>query len=1783
MDLPRPRTDTENGSRRGGDLERRHVRIRELGSGALACVELVRDRVDDALYARKSIPLAEEERLGVLRREYRLRNRLAHPQVPGAHVLGRDGDRAVLVLEYAEGVELVEAVRALGAERVPLLLAQALHVVGWLHQRQVLHGDLKPENLCISGCDGSGGAPVLRLLDFGTAIDLAAGEAEWRGGTPAYLAPYLKDGGAPGPVSDLYALGRSFQEALEALDAEAPGTAVLLEGLGPVLGRLTHGDPDLAFGTAEDALLALAEHFYLGLAELPFPREAPFAGRSAERALLAARREALQAGLLRENLIVVRGATGTGKSRLLTEFAHECVLAGVEVVRLRCERSAGTLEPVLELVDRLLPGEHAEHERLAQAVAPSQGQRGDSSEPGAGGISQRYLRDLARTVKNHGAGQPCVVLIDDVEAADEPTLSFLRLFGRIGAPRGPLVVAALGTELEGYVPAAQLVAPGESTEVVQLEPLPPSAMRELLTELVPRRLADDAPVDEWVTWSEGNPSMAVALVEAYVSDRRVDAGEEGGLFRRLMERRLESLDAEERRLLAVLSLLERATPVSILLELADLSEAALQNALDRLVASGLAWAEVHRNGRRFRVASATLASYLAAGLGAEESRALHARALEAWGAWPFPFERPADMLARHAIAAGLAEDAIALGTTAVDELLAKGSLRSAEEIIRDVLPLVGADDTALRGELLTSLADVCLRTGRPGEARRVLAELDVQEAPGDDGADLRVRVLRLLGTAAEAEGDQDEAYAVLERGRDALHEQTPVGERRRLLERLGVVLWRRGRFDEARATWEEGLGAGLQDDRDLAKSELLNDLGVLDWNQGELESSLARHEAALEIRRELGDLDGESRSLLNLANVAVWRGELEDAGDFYEESLRIKRLVGTVPAQALTLRNLAGLYQKRGEFRKAIACVEESVELRERVGERLGEAAVRRFLGLLLLTKGELPRARAELDRARSVFDELGTRGPELAMLHKAEAIFAQETGAPERAAALASAGLEELGETAHSTLRSELLRIRSTARVEEGDLAGALEDAREAQAESRRGEDRWELGWNGLTLARALLAGGDEAGAREELERTLEHARAMGAPQLLTEALLTAFDLGETGLAPERAIAHLIEAERTASRLGIPTTQLRAWLRMGRHAYRCGFVTRAAQWWRKAVQILEGISSELTDEERAAFLGRPESRAIQCALAAVLGRQDFELSAMHAPEPREGVAPAELLAQSEGFIAPAADTSAGSLRPEVLRRLLEISRAVNGLHHREEIMAYLRDRLEELFGAENSQIVLVGRDGGFRLMGESEESTQMEISHTVLERVLSEGAPVLIQDTSHDPELFDKKSVHRLGLTSVLCAPLIVDGETIGIIQFDHRSKPEPFTEEDLSVLALFAHQAATALKNMLLLERLDETIERLRSSEAQLVAGERLRALGEMSAGVAHDFNNLLTIIVGITDLMRANKRLPGDVLRDIDTLETVSQTAAATVRRLQEFRGGGHRRSTRIDPVRVVRQSAELGRRRFLGTKRHQIEVEASEVPEILGHESELREVLLNLIINAIEAMPEGGRVTVRAHVDDGSAVIEVADEGTGIPPELARRVFEPFYSTKQHGQGMGLSISLGIVKRMHGTIVAENGREGRGTVFRLRFPAASPSEAEEVPSLAAQAELSGSHVLVVDDDPVVREVICRMLDAAGFRAVGSGDGQEALTLFERERFDLVLTDYAMPEMDGGQVAREIKRMRSDCPVVLLTGLSPTVFGQEVPTVPGLASQGPFNLVLRKPITTAKLAEALHLSRN
>jgi len=436
---------------------------------------------------------------------------------------------------------------------------------------------------------------------------------------------------------------------------------------------------------------------------------------------------------------------------------------------------------------------------------------------------------------------------------------------------------------------------------------------------------------------------------------------------------------------------------------------------------------------------------------------------------------------------------------------------------------------------------------------------------------------------------------------------------------------------------------------------------------------------------------------------------------------------------------------------------------------------------------------------------------------------------------------------------------------------------------------------------------------------------------------------------------------------------------------------------------------------------------------------------------------------------------------------------------------------------------------------------------------VAREGKPILVKDVVSDHRIHcpleSTSAGSFISAPIVLSIPILLQEKVMGVINVTNRESGVPFEEEDLSFLYGLAGQAAVAIERARQFDELQQAFASLKDAQKSIVHTARLKALGQMAAGIAHDFNNLLNGILGFSQILERKLASPDPDLQairaDIGRIQKLSLQGAETVKRVQDFsrvRRDGP--SENVDLNAVVRNAVDVTRNRWkheceMRGIRIEVRLDLGPIPTTTGNASELGQAVNNLIFNAVDAMPSGGTLTLRTCAEGESIDLEVSDTGVGMTREVRERLFEPFFSTKGGGQGLGTSIVYGIVARHDGE-VAVSSESGKGTTIRLRLPVtvtAGERQAEipEAPVMASQP----FHVLIVDDNALNRELFQAYLEPMGYRTRTAESGAEALEILDREAVDLVVTDLGMPGMSGKQLAEQAKRIRPELPVVLVSG--------------------------------------------
>ncbi|HWS63230.1 MAG TPA: MHYT domain-containing protein [Steroidobacteraceae bacterium] len=486
-------------------------------------------------------------------------------------------------------------------------------------------------------------------------------------------------------------------------------------------------------------------------------------------------------------------------------------------------------------------------------------------------------------------------------------------------------------------------------------------------------------------------------------------------------------------------------------------------------------------------------------------------------------------------------------------------------------------------------------------------------------------------------------------------------------------------------------------------------------------------------------------------------------------------------------------------------------------------------------------------------------------------------------------------------------------------------------------------------------------------------------------------------------------------------------------------------------------------------------------------------------------------------------------------------------------------------------------------------DSSCIEIDQSGLSRCVR-GELVYEADIQATPFPFQQR-LARGGLRSLVVAPLQSEGQVFGILVAARR-RPRAFSSGDCEFLRQLCAHVALAAQQAELYGALQQAYDDLRQTQQSVMDQERLRTLGQMASGIAHDINNALSpAALYAQSLLESDQSLSQQARAYLVVIQRAIEGVAGTVARLREFYRPREPELALVpvDLNTVLTQVAELTRVRWSDMPQQfgfviELRAElASALPKILGAENEIRDALTNLVVNAIDAMPAGGILTLRSgsgntDADPAAAVpdrawVEISDTGVGMTEEARRRCVEPFFTTKgERGTGLGLAMVYGMAQR-HSADLTISSEPGKGTTVRLAFPVA-PARQDLPPQPQARAT-QPLRILLVDDDPMLLKSLRDILESDGHRVVTAVGGQAGIDEFlaahaRAEPLAAVITDLGMPNVDGRAVASVVKAAAPTTPVLLLTGWGHGLQGDQMPEY--------VDRVLSKPPRLAELRAAL-----
>jgi signal transduction histidine kinase/CheY-like chemotaxis protein len=554
----------------------------------------------------------------------------------------------------------------------------------------------------------------------------------------------------------------------------------------------------------------------------------------------------------------------------------------------------------------------------------------------------------------------------------------------------------------------------------------------------------------------------------------------------------------------------------------------------------------------------------------------------------------------------------------------------------------------------------------------------------------------------------------------------------------------------------------------------------------------------------------------------------------------------------------------------------------------------------------------------------------------------------------------------------------------------------------------------------------------------------------------------------------------------------------------------------------------------------------------------------------------------------------------ERLSLLQQITRAIGERQDTDSIFQAMIQRLEDHLPMDFCSVLLhdgVSSDLAVAAVGRKSASLATELALspgtqiTIGENGLSQcirGQLVYEPDTSRVQFPFPQR-LASLGLRALVATPLLVESQVFGLLLVVRR-EPESFSSAECEFLKQLSEHVALAAHQRDLHSALKKAYDDLRTTQDAILQQERLRALGQMASGIAHDINNAIAPVALYTEMLL--EREPNLSTRTREYLEITQRAigdVSHTISRMGEFYRQ-RKPSLQLEPTdlnRLVRQVLDLTRARWTDMPQQRgfvIEVRqelSQDLPAVAAMESEIREALTNLVFNAVDAMPDGGTLTIRTGSTPGSAKsggtvrLEITDSGLGMDEEARRRCLEPFFTTKgERGTGLGLAMVYGIVRRHNADLEIESA-VGKGTTIRMVFPISATGETAH--PVGAGGLPSCRNILLVDDDPLLIKSLRDALEQDGHTVVAANGGQEGIDTFRAAeqtpgRFAVVITDLGMPYVDGRKVASAVKAASPSTPVILLTG-----WGQRLVAEADIPAH--VDYVLSKPPKLRELREALN----
>lgn len=1671
-------------------VDNRYKIIKPLGEGGMGRVYKAFDLQTQKVVALKEISASTmtEAEIDNFKVEFRSLSRLQHPNLVEVYDFGLDDETPYFTMEFVEGDNLLEVVDQLSFEAIYVIAAQIALALDYIHSHGIIHHDVKTSNIMLQ----DGDINRVKLMDFGLARERNTQTEIMIRGTVEYMAPEMVKEVPIDQRVDLYSLGvvlyqistgqlpffaKSKIEYIKKHIEESPRPPQLLRadiplGLERLILRLLAKEPNDRYAVASEVIEALSHltgesiHHETEANMLSYVLSGRFLSREDEFEILNKHRRDLQNHQLSTPIIFIEGKNGVGKKRLMNEFKFECQLNRVNVFHHRCHRDRPIVyQPIADILRQVVHFQFKADREKATGIIEKFGSEFARIEPS---LMQQYhistninpqtvvervrLFDaLSQFFCEVSAAHPYVIYISDVQWMDTASLECLQYIAHNIQSSGPLICLTYLEELShedflGRINSTLLA--DNKYERIRLDNFSQNQLERFLisifgTQNVPREFTR-----ELYRETLGNPQYIIAILKMMIEDGIITrfAGNwqlqavnfnEIGLpddIAKIVKRRMNFLTDFDQDVLRQLVVYNAPLSISQLLFLSDLPQADLVESLQRLMYFEFVTQLEEESEYAYVLSNPKTHTLLYDDMDPGIRQALHlkiAQTLEIqYGAnvaehaqelaYHYSQTRHRDKIYYYCFEAGKRTEALYASEAAVD-------------YFKKALANLPAELFFENTEVLRCLGRAYQNAQQFQEALGVYDQLEAAAVAIDLSNDELAEIYLDKSKIYMQLHKPEESLEILQYLNDVLAITNPV-IKGRLLESLGNLYLKFNQPDKAKEFCNQSYQILKKTGEKQEIAITLRTMGQLALNENDLEKAEKYYHKTLRIARSANNLLLIIDLYRLLGQVARKREQLSRAFSYWNKCLHISQQIQNMDWVANACNNLGVICFQRCEYARAEEFLTRAFKIIERLNNPLGLVTIYANFGLIHTQTGKYRQAIDYFLESMRLFQhpehqsivnaELGDLYTILGDFNQAEKHYT------------ATEAIKSPDKTPDIIPQHKISRARKLIQNKHLEKAQKkIEDAIEHIGTNKNSP--WYFKAR-IELIAVTLELGDYATAWSDIEElTAILPRAKKDIVVMLDFLRGRIEW-EWNHSKRRALITLQKAARHAHKINIAEYIWRTNGFLGEIYLSSNDVEQAYHYLSIAYQKLEELKANLDDDQLCAiYLQDPEKKRIERSF-----RQARHLK-VQKDQRYEHL-------KEKGLI------KSGTLRYRygLLNRLLQVFKEISSTLELQELLNRITDLAVELTNTDRGFIMLMDESGQlhFKVARNADARTitgsAFKLSKTVVNKALNSGEVVNLYMTDDFSELDTNSSILKLRLHSIMCAPLKLKAEIIGVLYVDTQTGARQFSDDDVIIFETLAGQASVMIENARLYEELQRTNQVLRDTIDELNEIDVMKS--NFVTNVSHEIRTPLTSMIAYAEMLKSRRDSIPSALQDkfINVIHDESRSLLAIVNnilRMSELERSNMAKNFKEINIHDFLTKVEGLGQTIADTNNLIFSCQFGEdLPNLFGDGDQLLEVIRNIFENAVKFTDAPGKITFTiARTAHKVVQISIQDTGRGIRQEELKKIFLKFYqggsilTQKPDGTGLGLTIAREIIQQHQGQIWAES-EPGKGSTFFISLP-------------------------------------------------------------------------------------------------------------------------------------------------